>query len=295
MTPQVEDRALGALLGLAVGDALGTTLEFKRRDTYPPLTDMIGGGPFRLKPGQWTDDTAMAIALAESLIARRGLDERDLMERFAAWWRRGDYSCTGTCFDIGITTSAAIERFEQSGDPLAGATHPTSAGNGSLMRLAPVALHGLARGGEVARRQSATTHGAAACLDACEHFAGLLHRAITGEGRDAVLAPYAVEAEPAIAAILGGSWRGKRRQDIASSGYVAHSLEAALWAVAETGGFRDAVLLAANLGDDADTTAAITGQLAGALYGRSSIPAEWLDKLAWRERIEALGRALLEP
>ncbi|HEV2747763.1 MAG TPA: ADP-ribosylglycohydrolase family protein [Allosphingosinicella sp.] len=297
MKSEVEDRALGALLGLAVGDVIGTTLEFQPRDSYEPLTDMIGGGPFRLEPGQWTDDTAMALALAESLIACGGLDERDLMERFSAWRRRGDYSCTGTCFDIGHTTSAAIEQFERSGEPIAGATDPNSAGNGSLMRLAPAALHGLANGGgsEAARRQSATTHGAAACLDACEHFTGLLIMAMNGESRDAVLAPQAVEAEPAIAAILAGSWRGKARQEIRSSGYVAHSLEAALWAIGETGSFRDAVLLAANLGDDADTTAAVTGQLAGALYGQSGIPAEWLDKLAWRERIEALGRALLEP
>lgn len=162
------------------------------------------------------------------------------------------------------------------------------------MRLAPVVLHGLSRGSsrDAARRQSATTHGAPACLDACEQFAVLLEEAILGKDREALLAPRRVEAEPAVAAVLAGSWRGKARIDIPSSGYVVHSLEAALWCVGETGSFREAVLLAANLGDDADTTAAITGQLAGALFGRSGIPAEWLGKLAWRERIETLGRAL---
>lgn len=290
-----EDRALGAFLGLAVGDAIGTTLEFTERDSGEPVTDLIGGGPFDLAPGEWTDDTAMAVALAESLIACGTLDERDLMTRFADWRRDGTYSCTGACFDVGITTDRAICRFEGSGNPIAGSTDPRSAGNGSLMRLAPVVLHGLASGSlrDAARRQSATTHGAAACLAACEHFAALLEEAILGAGRDAVLAPREVEAEEAVAAVLAGSWRGKRRSEIRSSGYVVHSLEAALWCVAETPTFRGAVLLAANLGDDADTTAAITGQLAGALYGRSGIPPEWLGKLAWRERIEALARALI--
>ena len=290
-----EDRALGALLGLAVGDAVGTTLEFETRDSMPPLTDMVGGGPFALEPGQWTDDTAMALALAESLVACGRLDKRDLMERFVAWSRDGDYSCTGTCFDIGTTTAAALNAFERTGNPNAGSADPRSAGNGSLMRLAPAVLHGVVHGGtrDVAWRQSATTHAAPACLDACEYFAVLLEEAILGAAREAVLAPRTVEAEPAVAAVLAGSWRGKARSGVASSGYVVHSLEASLWCVAQTAGFREAVLLAANLGDDADTTAAITGQLAGAVYGRSGIPSEWLDRLAWRGRIEALGRALL--
>lgn len=135
----IRDRAIGALIGLAAGDAVGTTLEFKRRDSYPRLTDMVGGGPFRLKPGQWTDDTSMALALADSLIENPDLDPADLMRRFVAWRDEGAYSCTGTCFDIGMTVSSALSRWQRSGDPLAGSTDPNSAGNGSLMRLSPVA------------------------------------------------------------------------------------------------------------------------------------------------------------
>lgn len=134
----IRSRAIGALVGLAVGDAVGTTLEFTRRDSYPRLTDMIGGGPFWLKPGEWTDDTAMALALADSLAERGQLDPADLMDRFLAWWREGRYSCTGTCFDIGITTRSALGRFEQNGEPFAGSESPDAAGNGSLMRLSPV-------------------------------------------------------------------------------------------------------------------------------------------------------------
>ena len=106
-----EARATGALLGLAVGDALGTTLEFRPRDSYPHIEDMVGGGPFRLEPGQWTDDTSMALCLADSLLADGGLDQRDLMARFVRWWQCGERSATGRCFDIGNTTRAALQRF----------------------------------------------------------------------------------------------------------------------------------------------------------------------------------------
>lgn len=292
-----EDRVVGCLLGLAVGDAVGTTLEFRARDTDPPLTDMVGGGPFALAPGVWTDDTAMALVLAETLAGADALDRHALMTRFVAWWREGAYSPTGACFDIGVTTRTALARFEATGDPVAGSTDPRSAGNGSLMRLAPVAIWGVAAGEAAmraaAREQSATTHAALACLDACEGYALILRAALAGAGfEEAVRAGQEIGAEP-VASILRGGWRGKARGAIRSSGYVAHSLEAALWCVAGTGSYRDAVLLAANLGDDADTTAAITGQLAGALHGAAGIPAEWRARVAWRERIEALALALL--
>ena len=293
----IEDRAAGCLLGLATGDAVGTTLEFRARDSYPPLTDMAGGGPFRLAPGVWTDDTAMALALGETLAGAAELDAAALMRRFVAWWREGAYSPTGDCFDIGVTTRTALARFEATGDPMAGDDDPQAAGNGSLMRLAPVAIWGVAAGEAAmraaAREQSATTHAARACLDACEGYALILRAALAGVGfEEAVRVAEGIGANP-IGAILGGSWRGKGRGDIRSSGYVAHSLEAALWCVGETASYRDAVLLAANLGEDADTTAAIAGQLAGALYGAAGIPVEWRAKVAWREQIEALALALL--
>jgi ADP-ribosyl-[dinitrogen reductase] hydrolase len=124
------DRARGALLGLAVGDALGTTLEFSARDTLPHHTEITGGGPFHLKPGQWTDDTSMALALADSLIQHPELDARDLMDRFVRWWRESAYSCTGTCFDIGVATAGALRQYHHRGEPYAGSTDPQTAGNG---------------------------------------------------------------------------------------------------------------------------------------------------------------------
>jgi ADP-ribosyl-[dinitrogen reductase] hydrolase len=288
----VQDRAIGGLLGLAIGDAVGTTLEFRTRDSYEPLTDMVGGGPFRLKPGEWTDDTAMALALADSLLQPSGFDEADLMRRFLAWRDTGAYSCTGTCFDIGMTVSKALQKFSHTGDPIAGSTDPMSAGNGSLMRLAPVALrywNDQEQLSSIAARQSTATHAAPEAISACVGFSHILADAMQGLPRSQVLRKREGDNAGRIKEILEGSWRGKPRHQISSSGYVAHSLEAALWAVARTATFEDAVLTAANLGGDADTTAAITGQLAGALYGESAIPQQWLERVAWRLKIKDLA------
>ena len=284
------DRAAGALLGLAIGDAVGTTLEFEGRDDKaPPQADMVGGGPFGLAPGEWTDDTAMALALADSLLARGALDEADLLDRFVKWWKEGEYSCTGSCFDIGVTTRGSLRRWTDTGERHPGPTAPDTAGNGSLMRLAPVAVrywNDPAARRDAAARQSMATHGAAEAVDACVLYADLLAEAIAGLPRSHVLAPRRVDLAPEISRVAGGSWTSKDRTRVRGSGYVVHSLEAALWCVARSSDFRGAVLLAANLREDADTTAAITGQLAGALCGASGIPEEWRRRVAWGPRIE---------
>lgn len=287
-----RDRARGALLGLAVGDALGTTLEFKPKDRYQPLTTIVGVGPFSLEPGEWTDDTSMALALATCLIENGGLDERDLMERFCAWAERGEYSHNGRCFDIGNTVRGALDRYRRTGDPIAGSTDPQSAGNGSLMRLSPVAIlyaYDPASRLEVARRQSAVTHGAREAVEACAAYADLVAEAIQGCSKAQVLTSRNGWAPETVARAMRMETLGWDRKQVRGSGYVIHSLEAALWAVGKGRDFREAVLLAANLGEDADTTAAITGQLAGALWGMSGIPGDWLKLLAWRQRITDLA------
>jgi ADP-ribosyl-[dinitrogen reductase] hydrolase len=292
-----KDRAVGALLGLAVGDAVGTTLEFERRDRHPPLTDMVGGGPFRLKPGEWTDDTSMALCLAESLLACRGLDEADLMRRFVDWWQDGHNSHNGMCFDIGITTANALNQFRRTGNPLAGSSDRRAAGNGSLMRLSPVSIrwhrskeHAIA----AARKQSITTHGAAEAVDACAYYAELIVDAIAGGDAASALSPRPFTGEPAIEDIARCGWRGKRRDQISSSGYVVHTLEAALWSIGQNDSFEAAILTAANLADDADSVAAVTGQLAGAIWGASAIPQHWTAKLAWHDKIRGLADALYQ-
>lgn len=294
----IRDRAVGALLGLAIGDAVGTTLEFKGRDTYPCLTDMVGGGPFNLKAGDWTDDTAMALALADSLVECGRLDEQDLLARFSDWWRNGTYSCTGFCFDIGTTTAQALSRWEGTKADHCGSSDPNTAGNGSLMRLAPVAIRyhddrDALR--DAAARQSRTTHAAPEAVDACVLYAEMIADAIAGARRTQVLAQRAGAWSGTIAAISAGSCRNRPRAEINASGYVAHSLEAALWSVGRTADYRGSVLLAANLGQDADTTAAIAGQLAGALSGVERLPAEWVDRLAWKDRLVAAAQSLLAP
>jgi ADP-ribosyl-[dinitrogen reductase] hydrolase len=298
----VEARYRGCLLGLACGDAVGTTVEFQRRGTFTPVEDMAGGGPFRLAPGQWTDDTSMALCLAESLLEKNGFDPRDQMERYCRWWKDGYLSSTGSCFDIGATVSDALARFRATGEPFAGSRDPLAAGNGSLMRLAPVPMYFAPdRDAAVryARESSRTTHGCDEAVDACRYFAGLLVRALDGAGKDELLSEEAasVGGRPltsAIGSIARGDYREKTAEEIHAGGYVVHSLEAAMWCFAQTDGFEQAILTAVNLGEDADTTAAICGQLAGAHYGQDAIPDGWLEKLAMRERIEELADRLRE-
>lgn len=292
-----QDRFRGCLLGLAVGDAVGTTLEFKPRGTFAPLTDMVGGGPFGLKPGQWTDDTSMALCLATSLVEKQGFDAHDQMNRYVNWYEHGYLSSTGRCFDIGNTTRAALHRFQQTGDPFSGSTHPQAAGNGSLMRLAPVPLFyypDREKMRHYSAESSRTTHSAAACLDACRLFADMLYLALSGADKEAILTGRdpKIVTEPLIQAIAMGSYRQKTVAQIRGSGYVVDSLEAALWCFAQTDSYEEAVLAAANLGDDTDTTAAICGQIAGAHYGLPGIPISWLEKLTLRQEITMLADQL---
>lgn len=298
MQPSLAERYRGALLGLACGDAVGTTVEFKPRGSFEPLTDMIGGGPFRLKPGQWTDDTSMALCLAESLLNKNGFNAADQMGRYLNWWQWGYLSSTGECFDIGMTVSRALEQYQQTSDPFAGSTDPYSAGNGSLMRLAPVVLFYFPDAQQIqtfAADSSRTTHAAAEAIECCQLLAGLIAKALEGATKAELRQlPSANFSQPKVAAIARGDYLGKTHADIKGSGYSVQSLEAALWCFQQTDSFAAAILLAANLGDDADTTAAITGQLAGAYYGERGIPGHWLDKLHDGAEIAATADRLLE-
>jgi ADP-ribosylglycohydrolase len=298
------ERYRGCLLGLAAGDALGTTLEFQPPGTFPPIDDIVGGGPFELKPGQWTDDTSMALCLAESLIECRSFDPKDQMERYVRWFRKGHLSSIGWCFDIGGTTTGALLRFMHDQNPYAGSTDPKSAGNGSIMRLAPVPMYHANRPAEGIAHASAssrTTHGALEAVDACRYLAGLLIGTLQGTSKEELLADhYSPEPGlwreaplcPKIAAIASGSFRRREPPEIRGTGYVVDSLEAALWAFDRSKSFRDGALLAVNLGDDADTTGAVYGQLAGAFYGEHAIPLSWREGLAMRELIESYAEQL---
>lgn len=290
---EIKDRLLGSFLGLAIGDAVGTTVEFRSRDTFEPVTDMVGKGPFNLPAGYFTDDTSMALCLAESLIQYPYLDREDLLERFSRWYRNGENSPTGRCFDIGGTTRSAITNFEKTGSVLNN-TDPWDAGNGSIMRLAPAVIkwhNDSDRAIATAIMQSETTHGTIECIDSCDLLARVLLTAFVAEDKEAI---FNIDVKdhwtPKVKEIL--TTLDVSRDEVKSSGYVIHTLHAALWCFKNTDNFRDAVLLATNLGDDADTVAAVTGQIAGAYYGMGNIPINWLDTLYETERFIELVEKL---
>ncbi len=294
------DRARGMLVGLACGDALGTTAEFQPRGSFTPLTDIVGGGPFRLDAGQWTDDTSMALCLGASLLYQKRFDAADQMNRYINWWRHGYMSSTGRCFDIGNATRVALQRYESSGDPYAGSTHEMSAGNGCLMRLAPIPIATLNLERDVrlelAANSARTTHAAEECIHATQIFAETCRRALLGQTKKDLISiqpeDYTGKLSAKLEAIASGDWMSKTRDEIRGSGYVVEALEASLWCLWHTTSYEEAVLMAANLGDDADTTAAICGQIAGAHYGVEAIPGAWRAKITMSQEIDKMAREL---
>ena len=304
MTNLDRDRFIGALVGLAVGDALGTTLEFESPGTFDPISDMMGGGPFGLAPGEWTDDTSLALCLADSLVQCQAFDPNDQIERYVMWYRDGLWSSTGHCFDIGITTKAALDAWELTGEPYSSLEYGGSAGNGSVMRLAPVPMFYASNGADAVRysgESSRTTHVARTCVDGCRYYGGLIWAALNGleksdflaakyspAGRWDELGPWHDEIED----VAGGSFKEKEPPEIQGSGYVVESIEAALWAFNKSISFEEGALMAVNLGDDADTTGAIYGQLAGAYYGMNGIPGAWTQQIASLNDIIGLANGL---
>lgn len=306
MDPRI-DRLRGSLFGLAVGDALGAAVEFKPPGAFPPVTGYRGGGPFNLHPGEWTDDTAMALALADS-IARAGWNLDDQATRYRDWQSNGRYSVNGRCFDIGVQTRDALHRFSSVRDArLSGNPAESKSGNGSIMRLAPVVV---AYAGHFpdqvellldhAEDSSLPTHPSPICRSACRYLALILAALAHGLPRDAVLDPRWPMLEslgrvhPAVQTIVDGSYGVKHPPAIRGGGYVVDSLEAALWGFHDAADFREAVLRAVNLGDDADTTGAVCGQIAGAFWGELGIPGEWRAELARADMIETALHALLD-
>jgi ADP-ribosyl-[dinitrogen reductase] hydrolase len=291
------DQAKGCLVGLAVGDAVGTTNEFEHDPV--PIFDMVGGGPFHLNAGEWTDDTSMALALGDSLRFVRGFNYREQLDRYLMWYRGGSYCVRRRCFDIGMQTQRALEGYSTYGMTVSQNTSEKYAGNGSLMRLAPViiwykndsefdAMHW-------AGESSKTTHAAPQCVDACRYFTRLVRAVCSGMTKKQLLATYVddLKLHRDVLAVAEINYDLLQREDVFDpSGYVADSLKAALWTFYNTNDFKEGCLAAANLGGDADTVAAIYGQIAGAFYGFSGIPQGWVEKLAWGDWIIQLATDL---
>jgi ADP-ribosyl-[dinitrogen reductase] hydrolase len=304
-TPDLRDRFRGALIGLAVGDAIGATNEFKRRKDCD-VRDMVGGGPWRLRPGDYTDDTAMAFALADSLVECDGFDPKDVMTRWRDWWQEGKYAGTHGrgCFDIGTTTRLALGDFEASGKVWQGRGNYYSAANGCLMRFASVALYAFplerSKRLELYADSARLTHGSPLCVEATQLFGEAMHAALGGAG--GIVTPDFVTAPELRSMIDRQAWFDDADTRIHSTGYVIDTLEAAFWASrvrpadlsADRGPFAAGILRAANLGDDADTVAAVAGQLLGASLGWSSIPLRWRATLDRHDELLALADALYD-
>lgn len=303
------DKKKGCLIGLAIGDALGTTLEFKERDKEPVLTDMVGGGVFKLKPGEWTDDTSMALCLGYALLENDDVHDRQFkvsqLDNYSKWYNTGYCSSNGFCFDIGAGTVKALRNYKMNG---AITNNPDyfDSGNGAIMRLAPIPIHyntntvdGIKQLLIASMKSTETTHASMLCIQASAYLSLVLNRALNGTHPKSELFKFPGDALDLfgidireLRKITDGSYATKYRAEIKSTGFVLDTLEAAMWCIDITDNFKDAVLLAANLGDDADTVAAVTGQIAGALYGLNRIPPEWVDLVTNSDEILELAEKL---
>ncbi|CAF2515343.1 unnamed protein product [Rotaria sp. Silwood2] len=326
------DRIVGSLVGLAVGDALGASVEFRPQQYLAthPLRDMIGGGTWGLQAGQWTDDTSMALCLASSLITQNGFNPYDQMVRYKWWYKYGYLSSTGQCFDIGNATRTSLEEFydrqmrlkrdlscqtelEVDELPLDFINHVQFdvncsaqgiAGNGALMRLAPVPLFFYRKPAvavEFSGQSARLTHGGDVAFDACRYYGALIAAAVSGESKENLISNQFYDSHQVwfsskplhddIIRIARGSFkrRGGYKDGIRGKGHIIWALEAALWAFWSTDTFEKGALNAVNLGDDTDTTAAIYGQLAGACYGYRNIPTKWVHKLYANELIKCVA------
>lgn len=263
-----------AVYGVAIGDALGVPAEFCERDSFL-VEGMIGGGVHGKPAGTFSDDTSLTLATCNSIRVCGGIDVVDMRERFRAWLDEGAYVVDGNVFDVGGTTERALRLgFGQDG--------VRDNGNGSLMRIVPLAFVDGATDEQI-EAVSAITHAHDISKRACIMYVRLAQRLLAGAGvRDAIAALPAKEPFERLPRVFELS-----RDEIRSTGYVVDTLEAALWCLSTTGGFEEAVLAAVNLGDDADTVGAVTGGLAGIVYGYGSIPRTWLGALRGRGILEA--------
>jgi ADP-ribosylglycohydrolase len=270
----LRERFQGALLGLAVGDAIAAATQYGRPGRFKPVGDMLGGGPFDLPRGGWSDDTAMALCLAESLLECEGFDSRDQVARYRRWQQEGYLSATGQCLGITAGTARALALAQWRRQPFSGTHDPHALEPEALSRVAAVALYFFGRGGgtQEAAEAARTTCQVPAMLDACRALAQGLHAALSGQ------------AKPAILGVLAGAH---------SSPGTPAALAAAVDVFVRTQNFRDAALAAANLGGNSDVVAATCGALAGAHYGLSAIPAAWRNSLMKKELIEGYADRLL--
>ena len=295
MAGEKKHRLQGMFIGLAVGDALGAPVEFMTPGRFEPVTGMRGYGTHNLPPGYWTDDTSMALCLADSLLQEHRYDSFDVMNRYQRWAAEGYRSSTGVCFDIGNQISSSLADYEQHSWVPAAAERTTAAGNGSIMRLAPVVMAAVAVGQDaagakhLARISARETHYSVKTEDATEVFGEMLFRAVTARTKSEIL-PTGGVSEMIERMVRGAG--GLSAEEVEPSGYVLSTLQMAVWAFVTTDSFADGALACVNSGGDSDTVAAVYGQLAGAYYGLEGIPADWREELVQYQELLALADEL---
>ena len=311
LAQRMQDRYRGLLLGLALGDALGAPAQHRRSGTFPPIGDLVGGGPYDLPRGAWTDDTALPLLLADSLLATGHFDARDFVQRCQRWQREGYLSSTGQCLGITATTARSLAQAQWSGNPFAGPHDPARAEKEPLLRAGVAVAFALAdpeEAIELAAEVARPTHQAPVALDACRYYAALLIGALQGEPRSRLLGPHFTPVpglwerrplKPEVAAIAAGGWRiesgaAAGQPGEGGGGTALDGLVVTVRALARGSGYRDTVLTAVNLGGDADTNGALVGQLAGARYGARGLPPHWLDGLVAADLVTRSADRLLE-
>ena len=299
-----------ALFGLAVGDALGVPVEFKSREAIAqnPVTEMMGYGTYNLPPGTWSDDSSLAFCLAEALT--QPFDLHTIAQNFVKWYKESFWTPRGEVFDIGIATSQALERIVQGEKPeWAGGAGENDNGNGSLMRILPLLFYvqekAIHERFDITRQVSSITHRHIRSVIACFYYLEFARKILVGKDKfqaykdlQSEVAEYLHHRAISAAEItsfdrlLKNDIQALPAHEIQSSGYVVHTLEASIWSLLTTNNYQEAVLKAVNLGSDTDTTGAVTGGLAGLLYGLEAIPANWTTPLARKEDIEDLAQRL---
>ncbi len=297
-TAVLRARFLGALVGLATGDALAAPTEQCQPGTFAPVTGLTGGGRFDLPPGAWTDDTSMALCLADSLLACGGFNARDQIDRYLHWRQEGYLSATGECIGLRESVARALAAAQWRRQPFPGSHEPRQQDPEPLSRIAPVAMFAFPSLEETMRLAVDATRitcQAAAVVEVCRVFAAMLHVALTGGGKEEILAPAELQAEagrPRVRSLLLGRYRRKQSRQVHTGSTTVEALEAALWAFDRTSTFEDGALLVANLGGNSDVAGAVYGQLAGVYYSVAGIPAEWRIVLSQLELLESLADQL---
>lgn len=291
------------LFGVSVGDALGVPVEFTLRETIAlnPITDMIGFGTYNLPAGTFSDDSSLTFCLAESLTQKLTLE--NVSTNFQNWFFNDYWTPYGEVFDIGIVTSSAIERLRNGIRPeLAGGIGTLDNGNGSLMRILPLISHikdlPIEERFIIVKQISSITHGHIRSVISCFYYLEFARQMILGENKFQIYKNLKTEIPAflntkeiskieikAFERILQNDIVNLTINDIESSGYVLHTLEASIWCILTTDDYKSAVLKAVNLGEDTDTTGAVTGGLAGLLYGFENIPSSWIMQMARKDDI----------